>query len=268
LIKKIFLPILLLITISCTNINVDKLIEEKKFEEAADVLESRYALSRDKGELNTLLIIYNNELNDITRAKELVMDYYKRNGGFSGIENIAGLVYYNYAQELYRQAKTDSVKYFLLNVLKLQPQNAKAYLLMGKAQMRTGSLKEGEVNIKLALQMDSTLSDAYVFLGNAKALQDDYKEAEKYYMHAVKLDSANYEAWMNLGIAKEYFKKTNDALEFYKKAISINPKRKDAYDYIIKVYSDRNLADSAFRYMEQYQNLTGEVVKYDRSYRQ
>lgn len=268
MIKKILLPLMLLLAASCTNVNVDKLIEDGKYKEAAGVLEKRYALSRDREELKKLIILYNNELSDITRAKELLMDRERREGPLKGEDELTALIYYNYAQALYVEAKTDSIKYFLSKVLKTQPDNAKVYLLMGKTQIRTGNFDEGEVNIKMALKLDSTLSDAYVFLGNARALKNDFSAAEGFYQKALRVDSMNYEAWMNMGIAKEFFKKKREAALCYKKAVSINPKRKDAYDYVINIYSEMNLSDSAFKYMEQYQNLTGEVVKYDRSYRQ
>lgn len=268
MIKKYFLPLMLLLAASCSDINVDKLIEEGKFKDAAVVLEKRYALSRDEAELKKLIILYNNELSDVKRAKELLMDREEREGALKGSEDLTALIYYNYAQALYVQAKADSVKYFLNRVLMLQPDNPKVYLLMGKTQMRSGDFSAGETNLRMALKIDSTLSDAYVFLGNSKALNSDFSAAEVFYQKALRTDSMNYEAWMNMGIAKEYFKKRNEAVACYKRAVSINPKRKDAYDYVINIYSEMNMSDSAFKYMEQYQNLTGDIVKYDRSYRQ
>ncbi|HYP53403.1 MAG TPA: tetratricopeptide repeat protein, partial [Pyrinomonadaceae bacterium] len=69
------------------------------------------------------------------------------------------------ARELYTAGRDDEALQELRNVLRVEPMNAEAYLLIGRIDQRRGDIQAAISALKTALFWDSKLVDAHILLG-------------------------------------------------------------------------------------------------------
>ncbi|HEV2762089.1 MAG TPA: tetratricopeptide repeat protein [Pyrinomonadaceae bacterium] len=98
------------------------------------------------------------------------------------------------ARELYAAGRDDEALQELRNVLRVEPMNAEAYLLIGRIDQRRGDIQAAISALKTALFWDSKLVDAHILLGRIFFERSDRAMALSYVQNALKLDPYNQEA--------------------------------------------------------------------------
>jgi len=98
------------------------------------------------------------------------------------------------ARELYTTGRDDEALQELRNVLRVEPMNAEAYLLIGRIDQRRGDIQAAISALKTALFWDNELVDAHILLGRIFFERSDRAMALSYVQNALKLDPNNQEA--------------------------------------------------------------------------
>ena len=98
------------------------------------------------------------------------------------------------ARELYGAGRDDEALQELRNVLRVEPMNPEAYLLIGRIDQRRGDIQAAISALKTALFWDSKLVDAHILLGRIFFERSDRAMALSYVQNALKLDPYNQEA--------------------------------------------------------------------------
>lgn len=129
----------------------------------------------------------------------------------------------------FQQGNLSQTKLALNNILKIQPKNFQALLIMGvtlgverhHAEAINFLLKAAKINAQ----------DYFVNFNLAKALSetgDDFKSI-KYHQLAINIDPHQPEAWLNFGKSLFQINRLNEALSHFDKAIQLNPKYPEAW---------------------------------------
>jgi tetratricopeptide (TPR) repeat protein len=147
-------------------------------------------------------------------------------------------------------------------VLKLNPEDGQAYLLLGQATMQTGNL-DGAIEAFLKAnelgqeaKTGKLLSNCYLKKGqglfkagkNAEAIAA-LEESNKY------VESAN--AYKLIAAAQTKSGKSADAINTYKKYLEVDPNAKDAVDVMFTIAATAQKAGDKATAKEYYQKLAG-----------
>jgi len=118
-------------------------------------------------------------------------------------------------------------------VLKRNPKDATAYLVLGLIYKKKGDYKRGFEYLLTSIKFDPYISTTYYFLGKWCLEMNDYKNAEKFFEKGIIIDPSESLNFNGLGIVNlEYRKNYNYALYLFKKAYSI---KKDEPSYLFNI---------------------------------
>jgi tetratricopeptide (TPR) repeat protein len=118
-------------------------------------------------------------------------------------------------------------------VLKRNPKDATAYLVLGLIYKKKGDYKKGFEYLLTSIKFDPYISTTYYFLGKWCLEMNDYKNAEKFFEKGIIIDPSESLNFNGLGIVNlEYRKNYNYALYLFKKAYSI---KKDEPSYLFNI---------------------------------
>jgi tetratricopeptide (TPR) repeat protein len=98
------------------------------------------------------------------------------------------------ARELYGAGQDDEALTELRNVVRIEPNNAEAYLLTGRIYLRRGELASAINQLKTAIFWDKTLIDPHILLGRIFLERGDQAQARAHAQTAMQLDPNNPEA--------------------------------------------------------------------------
>lgn len=98
------------------------------------------------------------------------------------------------ARELYTAGRDDEALQELRNVVRVEPMNAEAYLLIGRIDQRRGDLQAAISALKTALFWEAKLIDAHILLGRIFFERGDRTMAMSYVRNALQIDPYNQEA--------------------------------------------------------------------------
>lgn len=100
------------------------------------------------------------------------------------------------ARELYTAGRDDDALTELRNIVRIEPNNAEAYLLTGRIYQRRGELVAAINQLKTAIFWDTErkLVDAHILLGRIFLERGDQQQARAYAQSAMQLDPNNPEA--------------------------------------------------------------------------
>jgi tetratricopeptide (TPR) repeat protein len=98
------------------------------------------------------------------------------------------------ARELYAAGRDDEALQELRNVVRVEPMNAEAYLLIGRIDQRRGDLPAAISALKTAIFWDAKLIDAHILLGRIFFERGDRTMAMSYARNAMQIDPYNQEA--------------------------------------------------------------------------
>ena len=98
------------------------------------------------------------------------------------------------ARELYAAGRDDEALQELRNVVRVEPMNAEAYLLIGRIDQRRGDWPAAISALKPAIFWDAKLIDAHILLGRIFFERGDRTMAMSYARNAMQIDPYNQEA--------------------------------------------------------------------------
>jgi tetratricopeptide (TPR) repeat protein len=98
------------------------------------------------------------------------------------------------ARELYAGGRDDEALAELRNVVRIEPNNAEAYLLTGRIYLRRGELASAINQLKTSIFWDKSLIDPHILLGRIFLERGDQAQARAYAQSAMQLDPNNPEA--------------------------------------------------------------------------
>ncbi|MFM5892762.1 MAG: tetratricopeptide repeat protein [Dolichospermum sp.] len=158
----------------------------------------------------------------------------------------------NTVEQLFKQGKTaeavgnnSQAETIWREILRVEPNNGKAYNNLGNALRRQRKLAEALAAHQKALQINHNDAEAYVGIGNVLNAQGKPEEALAYHKKALQLNPKLAIAYNGLGNALSDQKKLDEAVAAYQKAIELDPKYATAYNNLGNALSDQKKLDEA-----------------------
>ena len=161
------------------------------------------------------------------------------------VEPNNGKAYNNLGNALRRQGKLAEALAAHQKALQLNHNDAEAYVGIGNVLNAQGKPEEALAYHKKAIQLNPKLAIAYNGLGNALYNQEKLEEAVTAFQKAIELDPKLAIAYYNLGNTLYYQKKLEEAVAAYQKAIEFDPKYTIAYNNLGVVLYDQKKLDGA-----------------------
>ncbi len=138
---------------------------------------------------------------------------------------------------------TQSLK-TLDNILKIDPQNADAFFMIGMNLKETGDTTKAINSFQTAVEHNPDLIDAWILLGKLYAAQNN-PLAPRFFDNAIALDTSNLEARMGKAVHYQRQGDWDQALDTYKKIIHIDPQYANAYYNIGLLHFEKEAYDKA-----------------------
>jgi len=161
------------------------------------------------------------------------------------VEPNNGKAYNNLGNALRRQGKLAEALAAHQKALQLNHNDAEAYVGIGNVLNAQGKPEEALASHKKAIQLNPKLAIAYNGLGNALYNQEKLEEAVTAYQKAIEFDPNYAIAYNNLGNALSDQKKLDEAIAAYRKAIELNPELAIAYNNLGITLSDQKKLEEA-----------------------
>ena len=164
----------------------------------------------------------------------------------------------NTVQQLFKQGETaeavgnnSQAETIWRKILRVEPNNGKAYNNLGNALRRQGKLAEALAAHQKALQINHNDAEAYVGIGNVLNAQGKPEEALAYHKKALQLNPKLAIAYNGLGIALYNQKKLDEAVAAFQKAIELDPKFAIAYNNLgIALRGQKKLDEAVAAYQK------------------
>ena len=167
------------------------------------------------------------------------------------VEPNNGKAYNNLGNALRRQGKLAEALAAHQKALQLNHNDAEAYVGIGNVLNAQGKPEEALASHKKAIQLNPKLAIAYNGLGNALYNQEKLEEAVTAYQKAIELDPKFAYAYNNLGNALKDQKKLDEAVAAYQKAIELDPKYATAYSNLGNaLYNQEKLEEAVAAYQK------------------
>jgi superkiller protein 3 len=158
----------------------------------------------------------------------------------------------NTVEQLFKQGETaeavrnnSQAETIWREILRVEPNNGKAYNNLGNALRRQGKLAEALAAHQKALQLNHNDAEAYVGIGNVLNAQGKPEEALASHKKAIQLNPKLAIAYNGLGNALSDQKKLDEAIAAYRKAIELNPELAIAYNNLGITLSDQKKLEEA-----------------------
>jgi tetratricopeptide (TPR) repeat protein len=135
-------------------------------------------------------------------------------------------------------------------ILKIDPQNGNAYLLLGLNFKELGDTKRAFNAFQTAVEQKPDLTDAWINLGQLSDAQKNYPKAMQYFDTALRIDSLNVETLHAKAVVQNNQKKYREAIATYKKINGINPDYSAAYFNIGMIYLAQDSAQKARQFFD------------------
>ena len=147
-------------------------------------------------------------------------------------------VFSNYGVILNEVGKLKEAELSLRKAIELQSDFAEAHSNLGTILRDLGKLKEAELSTRKAIQLKPDFVDAHFNLGNILRNLGKLREAELSQRKVIELNPYLVEAHSNLGIILNDLGQSKEAFECYLKANEINPKDTNIYQLITRFLRD------------------------------
>ncbi len=189
---------------------------------------------------------------------DIFLDYYKSRQALMTMERAARLhperiptlLKLSEFQHILRQH--DASFKTLDQILKLDPQNAEAYFMMGLNLREIDKENRAIDAFQTAVEIDPDLKDAWVLLGDLFSKQDN-PIALRYYDNAILLDSTSIDYIYAKANYLHQRGELSEASELYRKILRLDPQNADAYYNMGLVYMEQ---DSLQRGAEHFELAT------------
>jgi tetratricopeptide (TPR) repeat protein len=131
------------------------------------------------------------------------------------------------------------------NIIKIDPNNAEAYFMLGIALRDKGEIKRAITAFQTATEMDAKLIDAWISLGNIYEANKNPK-AEEYYKTAINIDPKNPYSQHALAYYYQNTDRIQQAIDIYKSLHVISPEFTSAYLNCGILYMEKDSLEKAY----------------------
>ena len=138
--------------------------------------------------------------------------------------------YLNKAEISFNEQKYEEALLYIENAIRLNPDNAQAYVYLGSVQYQLNNINEVINALYLAIEKDNTYADAYNNLGFIYfVVLKDYEKAFENFNKAVNYDNNNDKNYRHRAMSFAHAGNYLEAFMDYSKAIKINPLNPENY---------------------------------------
>lgn len=186
---------------------------------------------------------------------DIFLDYYKSRQALRTMERAAKLfperiptlLKLSEFQVILRQ--NDEAFRTIDQILKLDPQNAEAYFMMGLNFRDVGDDARAINSFQTAVEIDPELTDAWVYLGDLFSKKDN-PIALQYYDNAIRLEPENINFLYSKAAYLHSKGELTEAIEMYEDIFKRDPQYADAYYNIGLVYMELDSVAKASNYFD------------------
>ena len=239
--------------VSCSDKNAEQLIERGEYLRAADILKQSLKNEPEKETLLKLMKVNNNHLGKYTENIELYNQYEEMILADRQLRKISAVSLSNYGFKEYENENYTSAKKYGSAAAELYDDYGRAKLLKAKVFLKRSSIDSAYYYLNKSVECDSTLKESYLLLGNIAQMNEQFEHSMAMYDRAIALDSSYTGAWTNRGALFYSTENYGYAVHSFKEAIKYDSLNILAYDYLINLYYNAGLVDSAKRYADIFQ---------------
>ena len=164
-------------------------------------------------------------------------------------------IFSNYGLILKRLGKLKEAELFIRKAIELNPNYALGYSNLGGILNSLGKFKEAELSIRKAIELNPNEAELHSNLGGILNSLGKLREAELFIRKAIELNPEYANAHYNLGNILKDLKKLSEAAISFKKAIKLQPNFFEAHrDLGICLYLLKDI-DSALKYIVKAHDL-------------
>lgn len=251
--------IFIIIFLSCSDKNAEQLIEKGQYLKAADILKESLKNEPERKTLLTLMKVNNNHLGKYTENIELFNEYEEMILADRQLRKISAVSLCNYGFEEYENEHYTSAGEYASAAADLDDDYGRAKLLNAKVFLKRSNIDSAHYYLKQSVECDSTLKESYLLLGNIAQMNEQFEHSMAMYDRAIAIDSAYAGAWTNRGALFYSTENYQYAVHSFKEAIKYDSLSILAYDYLINLYYNAGLVDSAKRYADIFQRNKEEL---------
>ena len=113
-------------------------------------------------------------------------------------------------------------------IIRLDPQNADAYFLLGLNFREMGDETKALNSLQRAVEIDADMVDAWILLGNIYEQKKD-PIARTYYQNAIDSDPNSLESLHTMAMYEQNQDNVNEAIDLYNKILQLDPSYNDAH---------------------------------------
>lgn len=150
----------------------------------------------------------------------------------------------------YTLTKYDDAMQTIKTIIDLDPQNAKAFLMMGLVLKENKDTKRALLAFKKSTELDPYLVDSWVSAGIIYDEQKDPKALD-YYKAALRIDSLNYSALYAEAMHYQRVFDRKSAIDHYLKITQVYPSQPEPYFNIGVMYYEMDSLDQAMKYFNK-----------------
>tara|TARA_B100001287_G_C22629956_1_gene504587 strand:+ start:95 stop:1249 length:1155 start_codon:yes stop_codon:yes gene_type:complete len=159
-------------------------------------------------------------------------------------------IFQNADNEIKNSNFKKGIEYYKL-ILKIEPNNHNAYMLLGLAYHKIKYYDESIKNYEKAIKLKPNFAMTYFYLGNIFYDLKKTKDAIKNYKEAIKLQDNLVGAHFNLGNLFYGLKEFKDAIKSYKIAAKLDPNFFGIYLCLGNIFKDLGELDNAEFYFKK-----------------
>ncbi len=186
---------------------------------------------------------------------DVYMDYYQSRRALFTMKELVK-IYPERSESLLKLAEIQFIlKKYLESInsinkaIKVDRENANAYLLLGMNFREQGNFKQALNSFQTAVEMDPELIDGWLILGDLYA-NNESKLAETYYDNALRVNPESIEALHTKAFYLQNEERIDEAIELYNKIKGIKRDYSDAYLNTGILYLEMDSVDRAFEEFE------------------
>ena len=147
-------------------------------------------------------------------------------------------VFSNYGAILQELGNLKEAELSIRKAIELNPDCAEAYSNLGNILKSLGNLKEAESSTRKAIELNPDCANAHSNLGTILRDLGKSQEAESSYRKAIKLNPDFADAYLNLGTILRDLGKLQEAEKCQRKAIELNPNYAEAHSNLGSILID------------------------------
>jgi tetratricopeptide (TPR) repeat protein len=155
------------------------------------------------------------------------------------------------ALDLERQGKLRGALEQYKLAIKIDPNSARAYSLLGKFLMRRRQFDPALTALTNSVKLNPNDSDTHFNLGTLRVLRREIEAATTSYREAISVDPDHARAHASLGRLLQQEKRLADAVYHLKTAIQLDPTFAPPYVYLGLTHAQQNQPDDAIRLFKQ-----------------